>query len=147
MPSAKNSSSSPNAVSSSRHPEGSLCFELVFSDVGLECSPLFQPTGVSVVLRRHRRRWSSERTGWEASLKSPREGFCFWHPPFAAKVVVSQPRGGGKEAVGEHHKDVFVSVENQDSKGKKKLLAKARVDLMEYRETKTKYARVENEDD
>ncbi len=99
-------------------------------------SPLYQPTSVTAVLRRHRRRWRSDKTHWEPSLKSPREGFCFWHPPFATAVVVTKPKEKsdkkGSSSSEAAHKDVFVSVENVDAKGKKKVLAKARLDLMEY---------------
>ncbi len=134
------SSSSPSAAPPAASP-GSLCFEVSVSDVGLECSPLFQPTRVSVSVRRRRRRWTSERTTWEASLKSPREGFCFWHPPFSTAVVVTDTRKEDDDDGGaghRRHKDIFLSVENVDAKGKKKLLAKTRVDLLEHRDRQTR---------
>ncbi len=129
---------SPNHQALVTSSPGSLCFHVSISDLSLEFSPLYQPTGVVVSVRRHRKRWSSDKAFWEASLKSPREGFCFWHPPFATAVTVTdaaaKKKGGGAD--GNHnsvHKDVFLSVEDVDQKGKRKLLAKARVDLWQYR--------------
>ncbi len=113
--------------------DSSLYFDLCIPDAGLDFSQLsFRPSSIVAVVSRHRQRWYSEPAQWEASLRSPREGFCFWHPTFTARVRITDV-AEDLVAAEELHKDVFVSVENVDEKRRRKLLAKARIDLLEFK--------------
>ena len=91
----------------------------------------FQPTHIRLIITRHRKTYSSNPVLWEPTLKSHLAGSGVWHPPFIVSVMVSPPlRSKSKGTL--RHKDAFVSLENVDLKGKKKLLAKARVNLSDY---------------
>ena len=107
-------------------------FTLTCSDaVVTAVSTSFQPTHLRVVITRHRKTYISDTVLWESSLKSPLTGTGVWHPPFLVSVSVSPPmRHKSKGTL--RHKDAFVSLQNVDLKGRKKLLAKARVNLSDY---------------
>lgn len=80
---------SPRKVKSA---SSKLTFEFEVSDVGLDFSCLYQPHSLVLSVARHGKVQMSPDTVWEASLKSPREGFGFWHPHFLAAVKVSISR-------------------------------------------------------
>ena len=72
---------------------------------------------------------------WEASLTTSSSGTGVWHPPFVVVCAVTPPvwkSGSGTL----RHKDCHVCLENVDLKGRRKLLAKARVNLTDYYESK-----------
>ena len=72
---------------------------------------------------------------WEASLTTSSSGTGVWHPPFVVVCAVTPPvwkSGSGTL----RHKDCHVSLENVDLKGRRKLLAKARINLTDYYEAK-----------
>ena len=64
-----------------------------------------------------------------------------WHPPFIIHTAISIPKlskstaGESKDSLVLRQKDAYVSIENLDIKGKRKLLAKARLNLSEYFES------------
>ena len=107
-------------------------FTLTCSDaIVTTVSTSFQPTHLRLVITRHRKTYISDSVLWESSLKHPITGTGVWHPPFLVSVSVSPPmRHKSKGTL--RHKDAFVSLQNVDMKGKKKLLAKARVNLSDY---------------
>ena len=107
-------------------------FTLTCSDaVVSSTSTAFQPTHLRVVITRHRKTYISTAVLWESSLKCHLTGAGVWHPPFVVSVSVSPPmRHKSKGTL--RHKDAFVSLQNVDLKGRKKLLAKARVNLSDY---------------
>ena len=107
-------------------------FTLTCSDAVVTASTgSFQPTHLRVVITRHRKTYVSNPVLWESSLKCHLTGAGVWHPPFVVSVSVSPPmRSKSKGTL--RHKDAFVSLENVDLKGRRKLLARARVNLSDY---------------
>ena len=107
-------------------------FTLTCSDAVVTSSTgNFQPTHLKVVITRHRKTYVSNPVLWESSLKCHLTGAGVWHPPFVVSVSVSPPmRSKSKGTL--RHKDAFVSLENVDLKGRRKMLAKARVNLSDY---------------
>ena len=105
-------------------------FTLTCSDAVVTASTgSFQPTHMRLIIARHRKTYFSNPVLWEPSLKCHLTGAGVWHPPFVVSVSVSPPmRSKSKGTL--RHKDAFVSLENVDLKGRKKLLAKARVNLV-----------------
>ncbi len=105
-------------------------FTLTCSDAVVTASTgSFQPTHLRLNITRHRKIYFSNPVLWEPSLKCHLTGAGVWHPPFVVSVSVSPPmRSKSKGTL--RHKDAFVSLENVDLKGRKKLLAKARVNLV-----------------
>ena len=114
-------------------------FTISFKDAVVNTLSGFQPTHIKVIFERHRKTRSSNPVLWEPSLKCTSTGSGVWHPPFIIHVAITVPKttkgGLAGEAFGLRHKDAFVSIENVDLKGKRKLLAKARLNLSEYFES------------
>ena len=72
----------------------------------------------------------------ESSLKDTSTGTGVWHPPFIVTLAITVPKMKTKSSgTLLRQKDVYISVENYDIKGKKKILAKARLNLSDYIES------------
>ena len=60
-------------------------FDLEVRDLSLDIDPgkwsAFQPHMIVVRVSRRRTAAETSQVKWEASLKSPFNGFCFWEPP------------------------------------------------------------------
>ena len=60
-------------------------FDLEVRDLSLDIDPgkwsSFQPHMIVVRVSRRRTAAETSQVKWEASLKSPFNGFCFWEPP------------------------------------------------------------------
>ena len=96
----------------------------------------YQPTHLKAVVERRRRTRTSDSVLWEPSLKCTSTGSGVWHPPFVVNLAITVPKLKTK-ASGTllRHKDAYISIENYDVRGKKKLLAKSRLNLSDYFES------------
>lgn len=114
-------------------------FTISFKDVVVNTLSGYQPTHLKAIFERHRRVRTSDPVLWEPSLKCTSTGSGVWHPPFIIHVAITVPKISKASSQGElltlRQKDAFVSIENVDLKGKRKLLAKARLNLSEYFES------------
>ena len=108
-------------------------FMFSFSEVVVNTNNNYQPTHLKAVIERRRQTLVSEQVLWEASLRDPATGSGVWHPPFSVNLAITVPKLKAK-ATGTllRHKDAYISILNFDIKGKKKLLAKARLNLSDY---------------
>ena len=111
-------------------------FTISFKDALVSTLNGFQPTHLKVIFERHRLLKTSNPVLWEPSLKCTSTGSGVWHPPFIIHVAITVPKlSKASNSDTLRHKDAFVSIENTDLKGKKKLLAKARLNLSDYFES------------
>ena len=106
-----------------------LTFQVSVRDISLDLCPgiAFQPNSVFVEISRNKKSRCSSRSSWEASLKSPHHGFCFWEPAFVTEWTVNVSKGKDR-------KEIMISVYNVDGKGKKKLLVRNKINLLDYRQ-------------
>lgn len=113
-------------------------FTISFKDVQVSTLNGYQPTHLRAIFERHRKNRGSDPVLWEPSLKCTSTGSGIWHPPFVIHVAITVPKAS-KSSSGEllslKQKDAFISIENLDLKGKRKLLAKARLNLSAYFES------------
>ena len=94
----------------------------------------YQPTHIKTIVERRRKNRASEPMLWEPSLKCTSTGSAVWHPPFIVTLAITVPKFAKGTLL--RHKDAYISIENLDAKkGKKKLLAKARLNLSDYFES------------
>ena len=115
-------------------------FTISFKDVVVSTLNGYQPTHLKATFERHRQSFSSGQVLWEPSLRCTSSGSGVWHPPFIIHTTISVPKlsksnTGEKDSLVLRQKDAYVSIENLDLKGKKKLLAKARLNLSDYFES------------
>ena len=122
-------------------------FTISFKDVEVSTLHGYQPTHLKAIFERHsntlkgqRQSHSSDQVLWEPSLKCTSKGLGVWHPPFIIHTAVTVPKlskssVGDKDSLVLRQKDAYVSVENLDMKGKRKLLAKTRLNLSDYFES------------
>ena len=126
----------PNYLSLSRPKGGKAFFTISFKDVVVNTNSGYQPTHLKAIFERRRKSRASDAVLWEPSLKNTSTGSGVWHPPFVVNLAITVPKMKTK-ASGTllRHKDAYISIENYDIKGKKKLLAKARLNLSDYFES------------
>ena len=122
-------------------------FTISFKDVVVSTLHGYQPTHLKAIFERHsntlkgqRQSHSSDQVLWEPSLRCTSTGSGVWHPPFIIHTAVSVPKLskstiGDKDSLVLRQKDAYVSIENFDIKGKRKLLAKTRLNLSDYFES------------
>ena len=122
-------------------------FTISFKDVVVSTLHGYQPTHLKAIFERHsntlkgqRQSHSSDQVLWEPSLRCTSTGSGVWHPPFIIHTAVSVPKLskstiGDKDSLVLRQKDAYVSIENLDLKGKRKLLAKTRLNLSDYFES------------
>ena len=119
-------------------------FTISFKDVVVSTLHGYQPTHLKAIFERHsntlkgqRQSHSSDQVLWEPSLRCTSTGSGVWHPPFIIHTAVTVPKLskstiGDKDSLVLRQKDAYVSIENLDMKGKRKLLAKTRLNLSDY---------------
>ena len=115
-------------------------FTISFKDVVVSTLNGYQPTHLKAVFERHRQSHSSDQVLWEPSLRCTSTGSGVWHPPFIIHTTITVPKlskssGGDRDSLVLRQKDAYVSIENVDIKRKRKLLAKARLNLSDYFES------------
>ena len=121
-------------------------FTISFKEVKVSTLNGYQPTHLKAIFERHsntlkgqRQSHSSDQVLWEPSLRCTSSGNGVWHPPFIIHTAVTVPKLSkstiDKDSLVLRQKDAYVSIENLDLKGKRKLLAKARLNLSDYFES------------
>ena len=126
-------SENPNYLSLGRPKGAKAYFMFSFSEVVVNTNNNYQPTHLQAVIERRRQTLVSDKVLWEASLRDTATGSGVWHPPFSVNLAITVPKMKVK-ATGTllRHKDAYISILNFDIKGKRKVLAKARLNLSDY---------------
>ncbi|KAF7648663.1 hypothetical protein LDENG_00153410, partial [Lucifuga dentata] len=104
-------------------------FAASYKELMLECTKKWQPDKVRVVWIRRNRRHSTKLHSWQPGIKNPYRGLVVWQVPESVDISVTL----FKEATAEEFEDkdwTFV-IENE-SKGRRKVLASADINMKKY---------------
>ncbi|XP_055085246.1 EH domain-binding protein 1-like protein 1 isoform X12 [Periophthalmus magnuspinnatus] len=104
-------------------------FAASFQELIIECTNKWQPDKLRVVWIRRNRRHSTKLHSWQPGIKNPYRGLVVWQVPESLDITVTL----FKEPTAEEFEDkdwTFV-IENE-SKGRRKILASADVNMKKY---------------
>ncbi|XP_076003585.1 uncharacterized protein ehbp1l1a isoform X2 [Genypterus blacodes] len=109
-------------------------FAASFKELTIECTNKWQPDKLRVVWIRRNRRHSTKLHGWQPGIKNPYRGLVMWQVPESLDITVTL----FKEPTAEEFEDkdwTFV-IENE-TKGRRKVLASADVNMKKYASAST----------
>ncbi|XP_018549392.1 EH domain-binding protein 1 [Lates calcarifer] len=104
-------------------------FAASFQEMMIECTDKWQPDKLRVVWIRRNRRHSTKLHSWQPGIKNPYRGLVVWQVPESLDITVTL----FKEPTAEEFEDkdwTFV-IENE-TKGRRKVLASAEVNMKKY---------------
>ncbi|XP_056156209.1 EH domain-binding protein 1 [Lampris incognitus] len=103
----------------------------------VECTSKWQPEKLRVVWIRRNRRHSTKLHGWQPGIKNPYRGLVVWQVPESVDITVTLFKDPNAEEF--EDKDWTFVIENE-TKGRRKVLASADVNMKKYATTTpTKY--------
>lgn len=104
-------------------------FAASFQELILECTNKWQPDKLRVVWIRRNRRHSTKLHSWQPGIKNPYRGLVVWQVPESLDITVTL----FKEPTAEEFEDKeWTFVIESESKGRRKVLASADVNMKKY---------------
>jgi len=131
---------------SSKTKEESIEIVLTLTDLGVEISPAknYTPDFVCISFHHQNITRNSAKVKWQPSLKSIKSGYGYIDPPFTVSIV-KRIKDTSHVTFNDKDRDTIISVVGWDQKQKKKILAKARINITDYLICKNESSDVKNE--
>ncbi|XP_035265523.1 EH domain-binding protein 1-like protein 1 isoform X2 [Anguilla anguilla] len=104
-------------------------FAASYQELVIECTNKWQPDKLRVVWTRRNRRICSRLHGWQPGIQNPYRGMVMWQVPESIDITVTLFKDPGAEEF--EDKDWTFVIENE-SKGRRKVLASANVNMKTY---------------
>ncbi|XP_064181796.1 uncharacterized protein ehbp1l1a isoform X2 [Anguilla rostrata] len=104
-------------------------FAASYQELVIECTNKWQPDKLRVVWTRRNRRICSRLHGWQPGIQNPYRGMVMWQVPESIDITVTLFKDPGAEEF--EDKDWTFVIENE-SKGHRKVLASANVNMKKY---------------
>ncbi|XP_063042429.1 uncharacterized protein ehbp1l1a isoform X3 [Engraulis encrasicolus] len=105
-------------------------FAATYQELVVECTNKWQPDKLRVVWTRRNRRNCSKLHGWQPGIKNPYRGMVVWQAPESVDITVTLFRDPNAEEF--EDKDWTFIIENETSKGQRKVLASVDVNMKRY---------------